>query len=648
MKNRFILSFLLLLFISGHALAQSLVQLEFLGRYSTGVFDEGATEIIAYDGATERLFSVNGNTGNIDIIDISDVTNPVFMSSIDLSPYGGGANSVDFRYGVLAAAVEADDATDNGFVVFFDASGHYLDHVEVGALPDMLVFNKGGDRLLVACEGEPNDDYTIDPLGTVAIIEVSGSGSSFTIDQSTLLDFTMYDNNPVQGVRVFGPGATFGQDMEPEYIALSPDGKTAFVCLQENNAIAKIDVLKKSIEWVRPLGFKDHSIPGSGLDASDRNNGQINIANWPLKGMFQPDAIGAYVANGETYLVTANEGDVREYDTYEENERIKDLVLDPVAFPDFATLQEDENIGRIDVTTTMGDTDGDGDYDELYSFGGRSFTIWNSEGDLVFDSGDFIEQHTAVLYPDHFNASNTNNNKQNRSDNKGPEPEGLTITQLLDSTYLFLGLERIGGVMVFNITDPSLPYFVQYVNDRDFTIDPEDSGSGDLGPEGLLFIPWNKSPNRQNILVVANEISGTITLYSADNLCGNKKVTICYNGNTLCVNSNQLPGYLSNGAVIGTCAQSPRLVGSKGIDFTLMPNPVENVLQVSFSGVTESQISITLYDVQGRLMKTVAYQNATSYSNQSIDVSDLQTGSYYIYLENKHGQIAVEQFSVIR
>jgi hypothetical protein len=644
MKLKIILSLCLILSLSGNVISQSLVELRFLGRYSTGVFDEGATEIVAYDDVTERLFSVNGNTGNIDLIDISDVSNPVYLSSIDLSPFGGGANSVDFRNGVLAAAVEADVSTDDGNVVFFDAFGQYLGHTQVGALPDMLLFSKGGDLVLVACEGEPNDDYSIDPLGTVAIIEVSGSGNSFQVVNSTLLDFTAYDNNPVPGVRVFGPGASFSQDMEPEYIALSGDGKTAYVALQENNAIAKIDVLKRTIEWVRPLGFKDHNLPGFGLDASDRNNGQINIANWPLKGMYQPDAIGSYEANGETYLVTANEGDVREYDTYEENERVKDLVLDPVVFPDFATLQEDENIGRIDVTTSMGDIDGDGDYDELYSFGGRSFTIWNSEGDLVFDSGDFIEQHTATLYPDNFNSSNTNNNLQNRSDNKGPEPEGLTIKQLLDSTYLFLGLERIGGVMVFNITDPNQPYFVQYVNDRDFTIDPEDSGSGDLGPEGLLFIPWNKSPNRQNILVVANEISGTITLYSTDNLCGNKRVNICYNGNTMCVNSNQLPGYLSNGAVIGACAQSPRIAENKLSSLEIMPNPVNDVLYVNVLNTGNESVTLNIFDVSGRLVITEDHQVFPSF----VEVSGLEPGSYYMSLKLGSVQQEVRQFTVAR
>ena len=179
-------------------------------------------------------------------------------------------------------------------------------------------------------------------------------------------------------------------------------------------------------------------------------------------------------------------------------------------------MQKDENIGRLLVTTALGDTDGDGDYDQLYSYGGRSFSIWNDQGQLVYDSGDDLERITAERYPDYFNASNSNNNFDNRSDDKGPEPEGVTTGEINGRTYAFIGLERIGGVMIYDVTDPSKASFVQYVNNRDFSAATDSAEAKDLGPEGLVFVSAEDSPNGKPLLIVANEVSGTTTFYEID------------------------------------------------------------------------------------------------------------------------------------
>jgi hypothetical protein len=269
------------------------------------------------------------------------------------------------------------------------------------------------------------------------------------------------------------------------------------------------------ITSIVPLGFKDHSEAGNGFDASNRDDA-INIQTHPVFGMYQPDAIATYEVQGETYVVTANEGDARDYDGFSEEDRVKDLDLDPTAFPDADTLQADENLGRLNITTTLGDTDGDGDYDQLFAYGARSFSIWDAEGNLVWDSGDQFEQKLAALLPDDFNATNDENDSfDNRSDDKGPEPEGVTIGRVGSRIYAFIGLERVGGIMMYDITDPDNPQFVNYVNNRDFSGDAEAGTAGDLGPEGVLFIDQDQSPTGQNLLVVTNEISGTTTVYSA-------------------------------------------------------------------------------------------------------------------------------------
>ena len=499
------------------------VTLNLLGTFSpadstttvANIFDQGAAEIVSYDPSTEQLFVVNGAAGTIDVLDISNPKNPVKAFDIDLSPYGKQANSVAFSNGMIVSAVENVNKQANGEAVFFNAkNGNYIGQVTVGALPDMVTFTPNGDWVLVANEGEPNDDYTVDPEGTVSIIDVSNGVTNAKV---SIVNFKAFNNTSLESsIRIFGPNATVAQDLEPEYITVSEDSKTAWVVMQENNAIAKIDIKNAKVESLIGLGFKDHNKTENALDASNKD-GKINITNWPIQGMYQPDSIDAYTIANQTYLITANEGDSRDYDGFSEEARVKDLILDSSAFPNAADLQKEENLGRLKITTTKGDTDKDGDFDELFSYGARSFSIWTENGDLVFDSGDQIEQITATALPADFNSSdNENDSFDDRSDDKGPEPEGIVIGKISGIDYAFIGLERIGGIVVFNVSDPNDPKFVQYINTRDFDGNPEAGLAGDLSPEGLFFIPASDSPNGKPLLVVAYEVSGTTSIFEVN------------------------------------------------------------------------------------------------------------------------------------
>jgi len=190
--------------------------------------------------------------------------------------------------------------------------------------------------------------------------------------------------------------------MEPEYIAVSKDSKTAWVGLQENNALAIVDLSSAQVTDVVALGFKDHSRPENAIDASNKD-GKINIATYPVKGMYMPDAITSVTTNNKTYILTANEGDSRDYDGFSEEVRVADLKLDPKAFPNAKELQDKKVLGRLKTTTTMGDTDGDGDFDEIYSYGARSFSVWSAKGELIWDSGNQFAKKMAELRPNDFN-----------------------------------------------------------------------------------------------------------------------------------------------------------------------------------------------------------------------------------------------------
>lgn len=893
------------------------VTLNVLGTYATGLYDEGAAEIVTYDAATQRAFVVDGGNASIDILDISNPLSPTLVSQIDVTPYGDGATSVDVHDGVLAAAVPNEETQANGAIVFFTTDGEFIAQVEAGALPDMVTFTPDGTKVMSANEGEPNDDYDNDPEGSVTIVDISGGVETVTQENVTQVSFAAFNEAALdESIRIYGPAATVAQDLEPEYIAVSADSATAWVTLQENNALAVIDLQAGEAITITGLGFKDWSRPqatvdlyefidlpvlgttaagqdilqggfsglyfegideatgnylflthpdrgpnpdpvdvdddglgerpfalpdyqaqwqrfalnpesgeiiwgdvtllstadgtpitglpnlageegyayadeepidlmgnkleldpygadmegivmaddgtywmvdeyrpaiyhfgadgvlieryvpeGSnneeeginvgveafpaiyaqrranrgfeavayydgtlyafiqspiddpdtrndansrsgtsvrilafdtatattvgeyvymieggavdkigdavalsatemlvierdsafgptaqkfifqidlsnatnlqevdvpqglqrqseaglamagimpvaktlyvdlaevgyyagdkpeglalidentlavlndndfgtsavfstttglldepssvtpvilgiihlkpqGLDASNED-GMINIQPWPVHGMYQPDAIAAYEVDGETYLITANEGDARDYDGYSEEERIGDLVLDLTVFPNAAELQADENLGRLNSTTAGTDTDGDGLVDRLLTYGARSFTIWNSAGELVWDSGSEIAAIIAEQYPDDFNANGDNGSFDNRSDDKGTEPEAVTTGVINGVPYAFIGLERIGGVMVYDVSDPTAPTFIQYVNNRDFSAETE-AESGDVAPEGLKFVAGEDSPTGTPLLLVANEVSGSTTIF---------------------------------------------------------------------------------------------------------------------------------------
>lgn len=551
------------------------IKLSVLGHYKTNIFAESAAEIPAYDAASKRLFVVNAQKGLVDVLDASKPEQPIHIAELSARDYlaDSEVNSVAVQNGIVAIAVQAKNKTDAGLVVFFNAKDlSFMSKVAVGSLPDMLTFSPNGKTVLVANEAEPNDDYSIDPEGSVSIIDIQ----DIKQPKASIADFRAWNSQKAdlmaKGVRIFGPNATVAQDLEPEYITISGDSKTAWVTLQENNAIARIDIAQQKVTDIYPLGYKDHGVMGNELDVSDRDS-KIDIKTWTgLVGMYQPDSIANYQVNGQTYLVTANEGDSREWlkdedayfagnlaQGYVENIRMKHLFnskgfnaegdypahlqkiangvkgakLNPVTFAycgatatEAGDCRKDGNLGRLNIAWNMGyQTNADGSpkldangrltYDKLYAYGARSFSIWNTQGQLVWDSGSEFEKKISELFPTYFNTDHEAVSLDDRSDNKGPEPEGITLGTIGAKTFAFIGLERMSGVMVYDITTPMQPKFIEYFTTRNF-VETDSAKQGDLGPEGLIFIAAKDSPNGKPLLVVGNEVSGSTAIYQVN------------------------------------------------------------------------------------------------------------------------------------
>ena len=993
----------------GYSLSGQELNVSYLSTYATGVFDEGAAEILAHDASSQQIYFTNSDQGTIDVLDISDPSNPILVNQIDISAYGDGVNSVATGQGLIAAAIENEVSTEAGSIVVFDADGNFLNQFPAGVLPDMVTFSPDGTKILSANEGEPDDDYLIDPEGSITIVDISGGVENGVVTQ---IGFEAYNSQRAsllnKGVRLFGPDASVAQDLEPEYIAVTPDNSTAYVALQENNAVAVVDIASASIVDILPLGYKDHqkggieleeylfneipwwpelgtpvygappvdlggfsglwfdpvtsnsqqlsffvvpdrgpnestvsrnlagtsqnlrpfklpeyqariekliliqgtnnifidanpifltrkdgvtpisgrgNIPGFdevpvtftdsevytnedwvidgtsyhaldydafggdfegilidgnrdfwmcdeyrpaiyhfgsdgvlieryvpegtsmlgdspqpvgtygaetlpavyskrrpnrgfeaialdteenivyafiqspietpdnsvrnnsdvirilginpsdgtpvkefvyllernresgvgisrtdkigdavyigngkfmvlerdssdpddgntgrkyifeidtkgatntlgtelsnkmtssgeedktlemmtadelvaagitpvfktkvvnlpsvgylpsdkpeglgvlpngdvvvmndndfgiagagvsdksslgilrfqnnyGFDASNEDEG-IEITPRPTIGMYQPDAIAAFSVGGANYFATANEGDARDYDGFSEEGRVDDLLLDETEYPNAGELQDDLDLGRLKTTFANGDTDGDGDVDKIYSYGARSFSIWDANGNLVFDSGDEFEQITAELLPDYFN-SQGDSNKKNRSDDKGPEPEAITVSEINGELYAIIGLERIGGFMVYNISDPANAEYVTYFFNRNFDLEPEEDITGDVGPEDVIVIDPANSPTGETLIVSASEVSGTISFYTV----------------------NAAASFLPE-AIAGVASQAEL------VEPVVYPNPVDEQFNLSFNLEAPGKVTIRVFDQNGSLI----------------------------------------------
>lgn len=487
--------------------------LNYTSSFKPNTLVGSTTEIVVHDATSQRLFITSSEQNRLDIANFTNPAAIVLIKSVNMSTYGG-ITSVAVKNGIVAVSCPNANEQLDGSVVFFNTDGDFIKQVTVGALPDMITFSPDGNKIFTANEGQPNTTYTVDPEGSVSIIDISGGIASVDQTKVTTLLLTGFNANETaliaSGVRKTRSSSTLSQDFEPEYVTVSADSKKAWVVLQENNAIVEIDLITNTYTSIWPLGKKDFNVNGSGLDASD-NSGRIHISNFPVKSFFMPDGIANYTANGKTYLVTANEGDEKEYGTFVERTTVGAVTLDPTIFPNAAVLKETHNLGRLRISSFNGDTDNDGDFDELIMVGSRSFSIFDTDGkNIVYDSKDDMELFTSKspITAAFFNADNDNNTLKNRSRSKGPEPEGVTLATIAGQVYAFVALERVGGIMVYNITDPTNVKFVDYKNNRTTNL-----ATSDLGPEGIIYIPAADSPTGKPYVMIANEVSGNISVF---------------------------------------------------------------------------------------------------------------------------------------
>ena len=525
MKNILCLFILMMVFgVNAHSKAKAEMEplktgvngkLSHIGSYSTGSTSEagGIAEIIVYNKDNKRLYIVNGAIGSLDIVNAGGLrsgkfTNMPLYKRVDMKEMGSANGfdsgdltsvAVSVKNKIVALAVQHGNYAERGYIVILNYDGEYIRHYRAGVQPDMICFTPDEKYILTADEGEPREGYTgegaIDPAGSVTIVDIAAN--EVRIAGFEAFDGAQARETFLQSGGILNKGMNPSRDFEPEYIAVSGDSRTAYIALQEANAIAALDIAGGTFKAVMGLGFKDHNLPQNSLDVL--RDKKIDIVPQNLFGVYHPDGIAEVTINGVSYILTANEGDAREWGSGAD------------AYSDIAQFNIDG--ARID-TVNNALKDGLAE-DKKYLFGARSFSIWSlnsGAAKLVYDSGNEFEKRTAEYFPENFNASHTNNDLDSRSGRKGPEPEYVIALRAGKRAFAVIGLERIGGIMVYDISSPASPVFYDYINTRDFS-GSELSRMGDLGPEGLCAVEASASPSRTPLIFVANEVSGTVAVF---------------------------------------------------------------------------------------------------------------------------------------
>ena len=503
---------------------------------------EGSNEIAAFHAGSKRIFATNGVKNAIDIFDISDVANPKKLSSVSLSPYGNDVTSVAAGKDVVVAVVLVSETfsatgvptTPNGKIVVFDPNGKVLSSPDIlGVLPDSVTFAPNGTTALVAIEAQPvcakdnpattekeTSDYSkaSDPVGGVSVVDLTNPAAP-------VVRFAGFDKFTVAEMRAKGIAVSsvvnnVSKDFEPEFVT-AVDNNYAYVTIQEANAIGKLNIESATFESIT-RAFESR-VSRVARDTSDKDSGAGPRTYQNVVGASQPDAIAGFKVGLGNYFLTANEGDAREYTCLNDDLRSAALKVDTRRFRDWTTLSGLAALGRAKVNPNIGDKDGDGDIDTIHLRGSNSMTMYR-DGVAIWDSGELLDQvQTQAFGVANINGSHSYSSDkstmnyvgQDRSDDKGAEPEGVALGMVGDRRIAILGLERMTALAIFDITRPLFPVFQEWIQMLPTKATPAKDVKH-WSPEGIVFVPADKSPSGKALIITSYELSGSLSIHQIE------------------------------------------------------------------------------------------------------------------------------------
>lgn len=500
---------------------------------------EGGAEIATFHSGSKRIFATNGAKNSIDIYDISEVSKPQKVGSVSLTSYGSDVTSVAAGKDVIAAAVSVSESysasgvptANNGKLVVFDPTGKVLSVIDVlGVLPDSVTFTPNGLTALVAIEGQPicakddpattakeNTDYSkaVDPVGGVTVVDLTNPSKPI----AKFAGFSQFSSAEMKriGVSLSATVNSVAKDFEPEFVSAITD-EVAYVTIQEANALAKLNISSAIFERVSRAFESKMSV--TARDTSDRDSGAGPRNYNNVVGDSQPDAIAGFRIGGGNYFVTANEGDAREYSCIDDDSRASSLKVDSRRFPDWKSLSSSAALGRAKVNPNNGDRDGDGDIDTIHLRGSNSMTMYR-DGIPLWDSGDLLDQiQISAFGVANINGSHSlssdkttiNYSGQDRSDDKGAEPEGVAVGMVGERRVAILGLERMSALVIFDITTPRAPIFQEWLQMLPAKSSPFKDAKY-WSPEGIVFVPADKSPSGKALIITSYELTGSLSIH---------------------------------------------------------------------------------------------------------------------------------------
>ena len=428
-------------------------------------------------------------------------------------------------------AANGTPTTPSGVLVVMDPNGKVLSTADLkGVLPDAVTFTPSGTTALVAIEGQPvcakddpattaNEatDYlkAVDPLGGVSIVDLTDPSSP----EVTFVGFKGFTVGELRakGLALSSVVNDAGKDLEPEYITALDEAK-AYVTIQEANGIGVLDIDQKT--WIDVRRAFESKLSQTPIDTSDRDSGKGPRSYLNVVGSSQPDAVAGFKIGSGHYFLTANEGDAREYTCLNDDLRASSLKVDSRRFPDWKTWSTNAELGRAKVNPNAGDRDGDGDFDTIHLRGSRSMTMYRN-GVPLWDSGKLLEEiqisafGVANINGSHAlsaDKSTVNYTAQDRSDDKGAEPEGVAVGMVGSARVAILGLERMSALVVFDISSPRSPTLIKWIQMLATTPTPAAQATA-WSPEGVIFVPADKSPNGKALFITSYELSGSMTVH---------------------------------------------------------------------------------------------------------------------------------------
>lgn len=424
-------------------------------------FGMGAVEKTAWDEGEKYLYTVS-EAGYVNVVDYSSPSSPSVVSAFAINLKGKKLTDIAVCASarMLFVAHGADDTVSNGRVRFYATARRegavapaFLKEVVTGPLPDMIAPNGDCTMLAVANEGEGKYSSATgltDPPGSVSIVKdltaasptvVSVSLASLGSDEELIAKGVHLplskkameywdDHSAIAADLNFSTARgsyTSAMSLEPEYLGWSASGSKVFVGLQENSAIVTVDV-PAAADWaskppsasrIDALGLKDWSESGSTAGVDLIADGNCTLKKFPgYKTLRQPDSIAVVSVDGIDYILSANEGDDKEYGDFEEKMKAKDVIasdgtvklakmtVDSAALSNYKAQNDlgADSKRRVTIGSASIDysTPSAPKITDMVGFGGRGISIWKPADaglTLVWDSGSQMEVEQCSAYP---------------------------------------------------------------------------------------------------------------------------------------------------------------------------------------------------------------------------------------------------------